>query len=90
MSQSSMMATAQASLLKCEASLSAMQAAFSEVRRELAEVRTALDNLTTSRSSHHRRLDKPRSPWVWDHAEETISSVPEQVTYGEFPGLRVI
>ena len=77
MSQSSMMATAQASLLKCEASLSAMQAAFSEVRRELAEVRTALDSLKTSSSSHLGRLDNNLSPWAWD-----------QVTDGESPGLR--
>ena len=60
-----MMATTQASLLKCEASLTALQTAFS-------------------------RLDIPRSPWVWDHPEETISTVPEEVTYGESPGLRVV
>ena len=98
MSQSSMMATAQASLLKCEASLSAMQAAFSEVRRELAEVRTALDITARSleqdspgtfSSSNLGRLDNPQSLLAWDQEEETSTTALEEITDGESPGLRV-
>ena len=78
MSQSSMMATAQASLLKCEATLNALQTAFSQARSELAEVRRALD--ITARSLEQDSLGTSSSG----------STALEEVTNGKSPGLRVL
>ena len=92
MSLSTVVAAAQASLLKCEATLNAPQAAFTQARSELAEVRSALDSISTARglemdspatfsSSQVGNLDNPRSPW--DLAEESSTTSRREFAQGK-------